>query len=585
MQGLLGADSSSWQCCLSLQDGMGADAPNPALKLKPGAGHVSRVSCCVSLFTDLVTHGSSAIPHDFPRLCAMIPFFIPWLVLGCVVLIVVGGLWKFVVFFRDMRVKSTLSTLTSVSGLALGFICLLIIPIDILNAAHEGREAYSQNAEVIKLTYYACYGLLLGFNFVLVPFAYFYCEEERLEDEPDNRLTTSLKYTAVSLLVVLGVVAIATVLAFRSSEPAADLDSWAQQIREATDGGQKAVQVLIGMMALLGLAGWLLYAAFGMAYLPLALWKGGAARDVGSAVESSLADVEDGIREIEAKGLLTGVRPGKEDQARLDVLRAQQRRFERRRRMASRLSDESVAWGRDAWAPVLRLVAVVVGGMVLVLVLSILLSALTRGVPLAAGNGLVVFGRDLPNPLDTLLVVSSRAFPLDCILLCCMLLVVFASALAAVTRLGVWFMWLRLYKLRRSGTPPQGLLLTCVILTFIVVTFSLSSAAITPQYIAFGPQTIVKGGAEYDCKFEDACSGADCDDCRLTQLAALVNAVARAFPIFDMAYCWSQWGFCLVFLISVVVCMLTDTPSVLESAYDSEDENSELFFRLPSVSR
>ena len=42
---------------------------------------------------------------------------------------------------------------------------------------------------------------------------------------------------------------------------------------KATDGGEKAVQFTIGMMALIGLGGWLLYAAFGMAYLPMALWK------------------------------------------------------------------------------------------------------------------------------------------------------------------------------------------------------------------------------------------------------------------------------------------------------------------------
>ena len=46
----------------------------------------------------------------------------------------------------------------------------------------------------------------------------------------------------------------------------------------------------------------------------------------------------------------------------------------------------------------------------------------------------------------------------------------------------------------RSSTPPQGLLLTCVILMFIIVTFSISTVMIIPQYIAFGSQTITKNG-------------------------------------------------------------------------------------------
>ena len=62
----------------------------------------------------------------------------------------------------------------------------------------------------------------------------------------------------------------------------------------------------------------------------------------------------------------------------------------------------------------------------------------------------------LPNPLDTLLVVSSRVFPLDYMVLCAVILAVFAASLLAVTRIGVWFLWLRLYKLRRYASVAEG---------------------------------------------------------------------------------------------------------------------------------
>ena len=41
--------------------------------------------------------------------------------------------------------------------------------------------------KVLKLTYYVCYGLLLGVGFIVVPFAYFYFEEERSIPSPTGR--------------------------------------------------------------------------------------------------------------------------------------------------------------------------------------------------------------------------------------------------------------------------------------------------------------------------------------------------------------------------------------------------------------
>ena len=82
----------------------------------------------------------------------MIPYFVPWLILGGILIVIVGVLWTFVVFFKDPHVKSAFPTLVSVLGLSLCLCCLLVIPIDILNINSEGREDYYRNAQVAPAT-------------------------------------------------------------------------------------------------------------------------------------------------------------------------------------------------------------------------------------------------------------------------------------------------------------------------------------------------------------------------------------------------------------------------------------------------
>lgn len=51
-----------------------------------------------------------------------------------------------------------------------------------------------------------------------------------MEDEPSDRLCTSLKYTTASTLLLLFFLAIALVLGFSSDKPAANLETWAKNL-------------------------------------------------------------------------------------------------------------------------------------------------------------------------------------------------------------------------------------------------------------------------------------------------------------------------------------------------------------------
>eukprot|EP00667_Euglena_gracilis_P006477 EG_transcript_6534 len=498
---------------------------------------------------------------------------VPWLVLGVAVLLTFAACWGFVAFFQAPHSRAAFPTAVAVLGLALCLWCLLLIPIDIVNINHQGNWGdYHLNTQLVKYMYYGCYGSLLLVAFILIPFAYFYHEEERMEDEPSDRLCTSLKYTTASTLLLLFFLAIALVLGFSSDKPAANLETWAKNLLLATNGGEKAVQLLIGMMALSGLLSWLLYTSFGMAYLPLALWNSKPRPDRDAVLQGQLIDVLEDIREIECRAQLTGVRPTKQERSRLERLQKRKDSLEYQQRVALRSREDGCARLCGALSPFLAAVGVAVALIVLALVLSMFLRALDCALHPAECKGSVSGASHLPNPLDTLLVLASQAFPLDYLLLCLLLLVVFSASLAAITRIGVVFFWLRLHRLYRAGTSPQGLLLACEALIFIIVTFSVSVVIITPQYLAFGHQTTVVDGVVRDCTLKDACVEGECDRCHMSQLASLVNTVNLAFPLFGVVYLWSQWLFLLAFLISIVVCLCTEMPSLLETWYPSGPE-------------
>ncbi|CAG2122698.1 unnamed protein product, partial [Medioppia subpectinata] len=65
----------------------------------------------------------------------------------------------------------------------------------------------------------------------------------------------------------------------------------------------------------------------------------------------------------------------------------------------------------------------------------------------------------IPNPIDIILVTFQRVFPLDYILILLMSLFFVLATMSGLKNLGIWFFFVRLYKIRVKKSSPQALLM------------------------------------------------------------------------------------------------------------------------------
>ena len=68
------------------------------------------------------------------------------------------------------------------------------------------------------------------------------------------------------------------------------------------------------------------------------------------------------------------------------------------------------------------------------------------------GCGFILENPQIFNPMDSLFVVLSRAFPVDYILLVLLIFYFFAVSLAGIVKIGIRFLWIKV----RSGGPKVG---------------------------------------------------------------------------------------------------------------------------------
>lgn len=68
----------------------------------------------------------------------------------------------------------------------------------------------------------------------------------------------------------------------------------------------------------------------------------------------------------------------------------------------------------------------------------------------------------------------------------------FLATMTGIIQIGVRFLWVTLYRIKRGSTAPQGLLFSAILLTFglLALNYSITSV-VAPGYAHFGSQVYV----------------------------------------------------------------------------------------------
>ena len=162
------------------------------------------------------------------------------------------------------------------------------------------------------------------------------------------------------------------------------------------------------------------------------------------------------------------------------------------------------------------------------------------------------------NPLNWILVQSAKVFPVDYAIFTILVLLLFCSSVMGIASIGIRFLWIRIFQIRKGHTSPQALLTATamLMLTSLALNYSISMV-VAPQYATFGPQTFCdrQPGAldgQPDCSnskhlikpcSELADNLAAKQVCTPSVASTILNRVTINFPFFGIVFFWAQFVF------------------------------------------
>jgi len=532
----------------------------------------------------------------------------PWLVLAIalILLVVLGHVLYH--YYTDPKESYQLAMVTVILSLSVSFLCTLLIPIDIyvISQGDINSEALhlKVSRDLVRTAYLSLFSLLLFLAFFLVPYAYFYGEERGdVGDDPFcGRAKGALRSTAFFIGFILALLLVG--LNFRPGKSetldGGDAVRWVDQLLDLDHNGLNAVCFCIACLTLAGVLGWALYTAYGLAAMPFEwLRSKQSAAEQRQELESSIAAVREKYQLIQAKYCCDTDNGASPD---LSAMRAADRReFTRLQREQRHLTQynyrlQELEQRAGALIPQMLLClvpfrfAIGVSMMLtsLLVVLSLLITLIDRWLHSTCGweCGYSVKARGIFNPTDEVLLVSSRFFPLDFVLLAFIVLYAFAASVYGIAALGIRVLCFNIYTLRSRRSLPQALLVLCNILSHILLALCMVLLTIAPDYTAFGAQAEPKGGhsTHHECPSQDMYTAettfgsGDPTVCRISMIATFFARITLSMPLFSVAYYLANWIFVVVFFGVFLHCAVCQERKeyVNTKRYDDAEDEEEV---------
>lgn len=497
---------------------------------------------------------------------------------------------------------------------------VLLLPVDIALVSATASSALGAKKEwatpervghlllTLKVIYYSLYTFDALLCLIVIPFTYFWYEEyDEIEFEEEgrtwvSRLWSAARYTLffVALVVVLFLLGFFVPAAGGGdSKGHWDLDYYKKLV--AQNHGEKALTFGLGLLITLGTLLYALYTSAGLALLPVSLIKSAPSISAPRFQETTASQLEQNRerqRQIEMRNAgRQGELPRKERRE-LDALVREEQTLVRRERLAAEAQGEGEGRLYRAWV---KLCAVfrpikMLGGILLVLLsvvvwVSMLITAIDKAANSVCKHrcGYIIGQVHVFQPLNWIFLQSAKAFPVDYVLMALLVLLFFGASVAGLATVGVRFLWVTIFQMRRGRTAPQALLMATVMLALMILAINYAIASlVAPQYAMYGTQTFCTrepayAGAQPDCKGHQdlvvSCSEAlkypaAKDVCTPSVMSTFLNRITITWPVFGVVDFWAQFAFLGIFLV-VLVTAIVRTPKVNLAEIDEDAEADE----------
>lgn len=348
-----------------------------------------------------------------------------------------------------------------------------------------------------------------------------------------------------------------------------------------------------------------------MALLPVAMIKSAPSVSAPTLAANTASQLE---HNRERQRQLEGRNEGRDggldarDRRELEALIREERTLIRRERLAAESSGEDRHWIVKIWIKaeaVFRPLKLFGGLLLMVFALVIFASMLITAIDKSKNSicgahcGYILGHINLFQPLNWILVKSSKVFPIDYILFLLLVLFLFSASVVGIATAGIRFLWVTIWKIRKGKSSPQALLMATVLLTLIVLAINYSVAMVAaPQYATWGPQTycdlpVNQLGDQPDCsEHKDAIKACTelaknpvaKDVCTPSVFSTFINRVTINFPFFGIVLFWAQFAFLGVYMV-VFLLTLFRTPRLDQEQIDRDLEEEEEEGLLASTGR
>lgn len=320
----------------------------------------------------------------------------------------------------------------------------------------------------------------------------------------------------------------------------------------------------------IGIFLYVLYTSVGLALLPISLSK--TAPSISSVtLRASTAEQleinQERQRQLEGRcagdpGLLSS-----KDRRELDTLVREERTLIRRQRLVEESQGEGHGWLMRAWykiGAVFRPFKLLAGILLLLIAFVTWASMLLTSIDKAKNSickhrcGYILAQVNIFNPINWTLVQSSKVFPIDYAIFTLLVLLFFCSSVFGIAMVGIRFLWIKIFQIRKGHTSPQALLLATAMLMLIILALNYSiSMVVAPQYATFGPQTFCDRAPGSFMEKPD-CSGnkeliKPCSEvaknpnaqqvCTPSVVSTFLNRITLNYPFFGVVFFWAQFFF------------------------------------------
>ncbi|EKD18228.1 uncharacterized protein L3040_007601 [Drepanopeziza brunnea f. sp. 'multigermtubi'] len=531
--------------------------------------------------------------------------------------------------YQTPRDRSALISTVTIITLTSLLATVLLLPVDIALVSHTTStklgakkdwatpEAVHNILYTLKIVYYSLYSLDAILCLLVVPFTYFLYEEYDDVDAEEGMQTFSqrfwgaLKYTLIffALVVILFLVGFFVPVAKDRKGAHYDLDYFQRLLVE--NHGERALTFALGLLISLGTLVYVLYTAAGFALLPISFIKSApsiSAPQLSETTATALEQNRERQRQLEGRHVGRGGEMPAKDQRELEALAREERTLVRRERLAAEAQGEGKSFIVKCWTKVcavFRPLKLIGGILLLVLAIVIWVSMLITGIDKAKNSickrhcGYILGSINVFQPMNWIFVQASKVFPVDYVLMLLLVLFFFSSSVAGIASIGIRFLWVRLFEIRKGHSSPQAMLVATVMLTLIMLAINYSiTMMVAPQYAIYGAQTFCSNPTRFpdqqpDCsrhpELVKPCSELSSGEgsknvCTPTVVTTFLNRVTINFSFFGALTFWAQFAFLAVFLV-VFITSLFRTPKLNLSELDEDAEADEEEGLLASTGR